>query len=183
MNKIEKFEEFKKKYQYISKHNKFVKKCGFDSTILDIKVIPIVTIYKFFKNLLIKDNTQLNDDNLILLIIYILAEKFKLDFKKTKLLHDNLQNTISDFKILKKRFSLSLDNLLIISNIVYKDIDVINNFDKFLNFVDIYKIIEGVNLFSTEHNIGLKEFSFIIYNKKENVLKNIIKYLKINNYQ
>ena len=177
MNKIKKFKDFvKKNNQYTSVHNRIIKKCGFDSTILDVKVIPMTSIYKLFKDLLIRDNTQITDDNLILLVIYIFSDKLQLDFNKTKLLQEELEFSIPDFKTLKKKFWLSIQNLLIITNILYKEKTVINNFDKFLNLNDVYKIINNVGLFVAEHNMGLKEFSYIIVNKNQKVLKNIINY-------
>jgi len=182
MNKIKKFKDFvKKNNQYTSVHNRIIKKCGFDSTILDVKVIPMTSIYKLFKDLLIRDNTQITDDNLILLVIYIFSDKLQLDFNKTKLLQEELEFSIPDFKTLKKKFWLSIQNLLIITNILYKEKTVINNFDKFLNLNDVYKIINNVGLFVAEHNMGLKEFSYIIVNKNQKVLKNIINYNKNEN--
>ena len=182
MNKIKKFKDFVKKHnQYTSIHNRIVKKCGWDSTILDVKVIPMTSIYKLFKEFLIRDNTQITDDNLILLVIYIFSDKLQLDFNKTKLLQEELEFSIPDFKTLKKKFWLSIQNLLIITNILYKDKTVINNFDKFLNLNDVYKIINDVSLFAAEHNMGLKEFSYIIVNKNQKVLKNIINYNKNEN--
>ena len=178
MNKIDKFNDFIKKYnQYITSHNRLVKKCGFDSTILDVKVIPMTTLYKFFKELILKDNTQINDDNLILIIIYLLSDKLKLDLNKTQLLHDELLNTIPNFLKLKKRISLSLNNLLIISNMVCKKTEVINNFEKFLNLIDIPRIIDNIHLFTKEQKIGLSGFSFIIVNGNEKVLNNIVKFV------
>jgi len=178
MNRIRKFKEFvKKNNQYIYNHTRLVKKCGFKSSILDIKVIPITSLYKLFRELLIRDNTQMSNDNLTLLVIYLLTVKLKLDLKRTELLHDELEISIPDFEILRKRFSMVLNNLLIIANIVHKDTDVINNFDKFLNTIDIYKIINSVGLFSKEHNIGLKELSFI-HEKNNKVLKNIVDFIK-----
>lgn len=179
MNKVDKFTDFVKKYnQYTSSHNRLVKKCGFDSSILGIKTIPLTTIYKLFKELILKDNTQITDDNLILIIIYILAEKLKLDLNKSKLLHDELINLIPNFIILKKRISISLQIILIITNIVCKKTEVINNFEKFLNLKDIPEIVDKVVFYTKEHKIGLIDFSFIILDKKQKVLKNIVNFIK-----
>lgn len=178
MKRIEKFNDFVKKYnQYISVHNRLVKKCRFDSTILDVKVIPMTTLYKFFKELILQDNTHLTDDNLISIIIYVLADKLKLDFEKTKLLHDELKDNIPNFLIIKKKISISLNNLLIVTNMVMKDTDVINNFIKFLNLLNISEIINKVDLYTTEHNIGLSDFTQIIGGKDQKVLKNIVNFI------
>jgi len=179
MKKVDKFTDFVKKYnQYISNHNRLVKKCGFESSILGTKIIPLTTIYKLFKKLILKDNTQITDDNLILIIIHILAEKLKLDLNKSKLLHDELINSIPNFIILKKRISISLQIILIITNIVCKETVVINNFEKFLNLKDIPEIVNKIIFYTKEHEIGLVDFSFIRLNKKQKVLKNIVNFIK-----
>ena len=180
MNKVDKFTDFVKKYnQYISIHNRLIKKYGFNDTILDVKVIHLTTIYKLFKELLLKDNIKITDDNFISMIIYVLAVKLKLDLNKINLLHDELINQIPNFISLKKRIFRCLETLLIITNIIFKKFEIINNFEKFLNLKDTPKIIDKLILFTKKHEIGLSDFSFIIMDKQQKVLKNIIIFINI----
>jgi hypothetical protein len=180
LNLYESFIKKQQDYKLINVHNRVIKKLNLDSTILSTKTIPIIGIYKLIKELLILDNISLSDEFLILIVIYFLTYILKLDLNLTKMLHTELENTIPNFKYLLKRFSLVINNLVIIFNISLKKVQVISGLEKMLNVENILEILDLITKFINEQKIGLNSFSFVIRNKKENVLKNLVEYINKN---
>lgn len=181
MKYLEKFNTFTKKnkdYKLITVHNKILKRLELDSSALSLKKIPIVGIYKIFKNLLIQDKIQLSDELMVSMVILVLLDKIVINIDKSKLLYSELENTVPNFKMLIRKFKLCLHSILVISNIVFKrDKLVIGSFKKLLDVKLISKVLNLIEIFTLGHKIGLQEFSAIIHEKDQKVLKNIIEYV------
>jgi hypothetical protein len=137
--------------------------------------MSIVGIYKFIRVLLNLDNISLDDKQIVQIIIYIISYKLKVNIEKTDLLHTELENSIPNFKWFVKKFTLVLNNLIVITNIVFKnDGLVISGLRKMLDIPTILKVLDLITIFTKEQNFGLKKFSFIITEKDQKVLKNIV---------
>jgi len=181
MRYLEKYNSFVKKnqdYKLITVHNKILKRLELDSSILSLKTIPIIGIYKIFKNMLIQDDIQLSDELLVSMVILVLLDKITKNIEKSKLLFSELENNVPDFQILIRKFKICLHSILVIVNIVFKrDKLIISSFKKLFDVKIISKVLNVIGIFTLEHNIGLQEFSDIIHKKDQKVLKNIVEFI------
>jgi len=181
MKFLENYNTYSKKnqdYKLISGHNKLLKKLNLESSILSYKSISIIGIYKIFKSLLIQDNIHLSDEHMMLIVIYVLTNKLILNLELTKKLQIELVAEIPNFNTLVKKFTHSLHTMFVIVNMVFKkDTIVIGNFEKLLKIKTILKVLNLINDFINEQNLGLYKFSYLIYEKEEEVLKNIVKFV------
>jgi hypothetical protein len=172
MKHFENYSSFTKNkdYKLISGHNRILKKLNLDSSILGVKTIPIVGIYKIFKNL--TSHIELSEEFMMLIIIYILLYKLNINLELSKKLRVELEAEIPNFQVLVKKFSLSLHTIIVIANIVFKkDTLVIDGFEKLLRVKIILKVLNLISDFIIEHTMNLDDFSYIVYDKDRKVLK------------
>ena len=179
MKYLENFSSFKKNQEYklINQHKKLIKKLDLESSIIGVKIFPIIGIYKLAKTLLNIDNQTLSDEVIISTIIYCILLNIEINFEKTKLLGLELEKNVPNFENLVKKFTRLINTLVTISNMVFKkDQIVIGSFRKMLNIKNslIVKIFNLIGDFCIEQNLGLQKFTYIIYEKPYEVLKNII---------
>ena len=181
MKFLENYNTYSKKnqdYKLISGHNNLLKKLNLNSSILSYKSISIIGIYKIFKSLLLQDNIHLSDEYMMLIVIYVLSNKLKLNLELTKKLQIELESEIPDFNTLVKKFTHSLHTIFVIVNMIFKkDNIVIGNFEKLLKIKIILKVLNLINDFIIEQNISLHKFSYLIYEKNQEVLKDIVKFV------
>jgi hypothetical protein len=178
MKHFENYSSFTKNkdYKLISGHNRILKKLNLDSSILGVKTIPIVGIYKIFKNL--TSHIELSEEFMMLIIIYILLYKLNINLELSKKLRVELEAEIPNFQVLVKKFSLSLHTIIVIANIVFKkDTLVIDGFEKLLRVKIILKVLNLISDFIIEHTMNLDDFSYIVYDKDRKVLKNIVEFV------
>lgn len=182
MKYLENFSSFKKNQEYklINQHKKLIKKLDLESSIIGVKIFPIIGIYKLAKILLDIDNQTLSDEVIMPTIIYCILLNIKINFEKTKILGLELEKNVPNFENLVKKFSRLINTLVTISNMVFKkDQIVIGSFRKMLNIKNslIVKIFNLIGDFCIEQNLGLQKFTYIIYEKPYEVLKNIVQFV------
>ena len=177
MKYFENYSSFTKKntdYKLLAGHKRILKKYNLDSSLLNVKAIPIIGIYKFIK---ILDN--LPEEKLMSIILYILSYKLHISADKTKKLGSDLQLEIPNFESLVKKFTLVLNTLLMICNMVFKkDGLVIGSLGQMLNLKIILKVLDLISDFCTEQNLGLQKFIYLIYEKDDEVLKSIVEFVE-----
>ena len=177
MKYFENYSSFTKKntdYKLLAGHKRILKKYNLDSSLLNVKAIPIIGIYKFIK---ILDN--LPEEKLMSIILYILSYKLHISADKTKKLGSDLQLEIPNFESLVKKFTLVLNTLLMICNMVFKkDGLVIGSLGQMLNLKIILKVLDLISDFCTEQNLGLQKFIYLIYEKDQDVLKSIVEFVE-----
>jgi hypothetical protein len=172
MKYLEKYNAFSKKnkeYNLLSSHSKLIKNLNLESSILDIKSLQIVGLYKLFKNL---TRNKISDEFIILLVVYLLIDKLNIDVDIQKNLQIELTEKIPNFQELVKKFALTLNVILTISNMVLKNDDiVVGNFYKLLNVKTIQKVLSLISECVLEYNLFLDEFAYIIDDTNQKVLK------------
>lgn len=163
-----------KDYTLISIHNRMLKKLNLESSILSVKVIPIVELYKIFKNL----SPELNTEHLMLIVIYILINKLNINIELSKLLSTELSAEIPDFEQLVKKFTLSFHTILVITNMVCKKL--IGGVKNLLSVENIVELLNLISLFVLEQNMMLDDLAYLIQDKNQKVLKNMVNFVNNN---
>jgi hypothetical protein len=181
MKYLEKYNSFSKKnkeYKLLSGHSKLLKRLNLESSLLDVKSLQIVGIYKLFKNL---TRNKISDEFIMLIVIYILIDKLNINLDIKLKLQSELTEEIPNFQELVKKFSLALNVVLTISNMVFKkDSIVVGSFNKLLNTKTILRVLSLIGEFSLGHNLVIDEFSYIISDNDQKVLKTIVDFIDKN---
>jgi hypothetical protein len=156
---LEKFNYFIKKnkdYKLITIYNKIITKFDLNDLLIT-KIIPIINIHKTIQ-LLTQNQYKLTDEYSLLIIVYIILIKMKINIELTNKLRFKLNNEIPNFKLISKIYTQILNTLIIKCNIKYKKNTVISGIKDFLNFKDLIVFFNDMNTYIIENNITVETF-------------------------
>jgi hypothetical protein len=178
MKFLEKYSSYTKSkdYKLMELHAKILKRLKIESSVLGVKSIPIVGIYKLLKVLIKK---EVSDEELVLIVIYILTDKLNVDVELTNSLKIVLTNDIPNFKSLDLKLRSALNTIQTIINIFFKkDNIVVGSLGKMFDVKIINKVLNQIGEFSISNGLNLDKFISIIDDETEKVLESLIKYLQ-----